>query len=321
VISVVIATYNRRTLLERTLRALEEQSLSPGSFEVVVADNGSTDGTGELLESLRAEGRLEIHTIRVTEPGKSFALNVAVTRARGEVLALTDDDVIPERGWLEALAALFERTDVDFAAGRILPLWEKEPPAWLSPALYGVLAVADGGESPLRLTGPGDPVMPIGANMAVRRQVVQRLGGWRTDLGKLRGTLRTGEDHEFYLRMLRAGCVGAYEPAARVRHLVPAERLQRSYFRRWFRDNGRIVALLEREFPTSARYVLGVPAYMWRQTAADLLRLSMAALEPDPARRFGHEVRLRWFLGYLQQTWGARRKTETQVTAQASALS
>lgn len=317
-ISVVIATFNRRHLLERTIRALEEQSVPRASFEVVVADNGSTDGTMDLLEALRARERLDLRTLRVTDPGKSAALNVAVTRARGDLLVFTDDDVIPEPGWLAAFDHAFRTSDADFAAGRIFPLWEMPPPSWLSPALYGVLAVPDGGAVRRRLTGLGDPTMPIGTNMAVRRTVVERLGGWRTDLGKLRGTLRTGEDHEFYARMLRAGCVGVYEPDACVRHFVPAERMRPSYFREWFHGNGRVVALLESEFPTTNRYLLGVPRYLWRNAAGDTATGVRALMSGDRASRLASEVRLRWFLGYLQQSWGSRLRPSPRLATAAS---
>jgi Glycosyl transferase family group 2 len=182
-----------------------------------------------------------------------------------------------------------------------------------------VLAVPDGGRERLRLTGRGDRVMPIGANMAIRRRVVEQLGGWRTDLGKLRGTLRTGEDHEFYMRMIRAGCVGLYEPAARVRHLVPAERLQREYFKRWFRENGRIVALLESDFPTTDRYFLGVPRYLWRAAFAHMSSAVGSAPGANPAAQFGSRVRLLWFLGYLEQTWGSWLKPTPRFSTQASA--
>ena len=140
----------------------------------------------------------------------------------------------PDQDWLAGLARAVEETGADYVAGRILPIWEVTPPAWMSPPLYGVLAIPDNGVRRLPITADGaSSVMPIGANMAVRASVVTRLGGLRTDLGKLDGSLRTGEDHEFFLRLLRAGCHGTYEPSALVRHLVPAARLHRGYFRRW----------------------------------------------------------------------------------------
>ena len=315
-ISVVIATYNRQRLLERTLRALEEQHVPADGFEVIVADNGSTDGTAARLAEARARGRLDLRVLTVSEPGKSVALNAAMPQARGDVLAFTDDDVVPEPDWLPAVGRAFEAPEVDFVAGRILPLWEVPPPAWLSPALYGVIAVPDGGPDRRAIEGTGSGIMPIGTNLAVRRRVIERLGGWRTDLGKLRGTLRTGEDHEFFVRMLRAGCRGVYEPAARVGHLVPASRLRQSYFRDWFYGNGRVVALLEEDYPTTRRYVLGVPGYLWRAAARDLGRAAHAFAAGRTAERFAGGVRLRWFAGYLRQRWSLRLKPGPRLSAE-----
>jgi cellulose synthase/poly-beta-1,6-N-acetylglucosamine synthase-like glycosyltransferase len=183
----------------------------------------------------------------VAEPGKSHAVNAALRLTRGDLVAFTDDDVRPDPEWLAGLARGIEDTGADFVAGRILPTWEITPPTWMSPSLYGVLAIPDNGVARLSITSDGPSnVMPIGANMAVRASVIARLGGLRTDLGKLEGSLRTGEDHEFFLRLLHAGCRGTYEPSALVRHLVPASRLDRGYFRRWLLQNGGDVARLER---------------------------------------------------------------------------
>src|SRR5438093_1104332 len=143
-------------------------------------------------------------------------------------------------------------------------------------------------------------VMPIGANMALRRSVVDRIGGLRSDLGKLDGTLRTGEDHEFFLRMLQAGFRGVYEPDAIVHHWVPRERLERRYFRRWLHQNGRDVAKLETAHTPAVARLLGVPRYLWRQAAIDALTAIRAALTLDDRRRFASLLRLIWFAGYVR---------------------
>jgi hypothetical protein len=232
-------------------------------------------------------------------------VNTILRDAQGSLVAMTDDDVCPEPDWLERMAAAFEETGADFVAGRILPRWECAPPPWLSSPLYGVLAIPDNGETRLTLgpEGDGQAVIPIGANMAVRKTVVRQLGGLRRDLGKLSGTLRTGEDHEFYLRMLRAGCRGVYEPTARVRHFVPRERLRAGYFCRWLYQNGRDVSRLESAYTTAVRRLFGVPRYLWRQAAGDLAATIGALFVADESRRFATLVRLIWFGGYVRAAW------------------
>jgi glycosyltransferase involved in cell wall biosynthesis len=304
VISIVIATRNRSVLLARTLRAIASQRWPRSEMEVVVADNGSTDDTRAVVG--HAAESLPVHYLFVAEPGKSHAVNAALRLTRGDLIALTDDDVQPEPEWLAGLAQAVDETDADFVAGRILPLWESPPPAWMSPFLYGALAIPENGTMRLPITADQTSnVMPIGANMAVRARVIERLGGLRTDLGKLDGTLRTGEDHEFFLRLLHAGCRGVYEPSAVVRHLVPAARLHRRYFRQWLYQNGRDVARLERAYPPATTKWLGVPRYLWRQAASDAVSTVGAALTGDGARRFASALRVRWFAGYLRDSWFA----------------
>jgi hypothetical protein len=147
-------------------------------------------------------------------------------------------------------------------------------------------------------------VIPIGANTAVRQSVIRRVGGLRKDLGKLEGSLRTGEDHEFFLRMLHAGCTGVYEPTAVVHHRVGVERLNRSYFRRWLHQNGRDVARLDQMYVNGGvRRLFGTPRYLWRQAAEDGVSAVAAAARGDRAGRFRSSGRLAWFAGYLREAW------------------
>jgi len=306
--SVVIATRNRQALLAETLRALSAQDWPADAFEVIVADNGSTDDTPRVVaEAARRRGAPLVRYLFVPEPGKSMAVNEALPLANGDFIAFTDDDVRPEPDWLTQVAAAFDETGADFVAGRVRPAWEAAPPDWLSPSVYGVIAVPENGDARLDISAGQNQVVPIGANMAVRRSVIGHIGGLRVDLGKLDGSLRTGEDHEFFLRMLHAGFRGIYEPTALVHHRVGTERLDRRYFRRWLHQNGRDVARLNhvysrRDVPRLFR----VPRYLWRQAVFDSVAAVGAVLRRDRARRFGSFGRLIWFAGYLREAWFGR---------------
>lgn len=307
-ISVLIATKNREQLLRDTLAALSAQRWPRDRYDVRIADNGSTDDTRRVVESAaRQPGAPRIVYRYVATPGKSHAVNALFQDVTADFVALTDDDVCPEPTWLHALATAFEETGADFIAGRILPRWETEPPSWLSSDLLGVLAIPDNGGRRLTISpdGDGKDVMTIGANMAVRTSVVRHIGGFRHDLGKLSGTLRTGEDHEFFLRMLNAGYRGAYEPAALVRHFVPRERLNRGYFRRWLYQNGQDVSRLESEHDRSSRRLLGIPRYLWRQAAVDAVVMLKAGMAGNQRARFAASTRLIWFGGYVRDAWSA----------------
>ena len=318
-ISVVIATRDRAPLLEATLKALCEQE-SPGCpFEILVVDNGSVDSTATVVAEAARRSNVPITYLTEEKSGKSHALNTAVVHARGDLLALTDDDVLPSPGWLAAFARAFSETGADNAAGRILPLWEAPPPRWLTPSLHGVLAIPDGGTRLLTLKGTRDQVMPIGANMAIRRSVLESVGGWNPELGKLKDTLRTGEDHEFALRLVAAGFRGVYEPTAYVLHRVPADRLRLAYFARWCYGNGQMEAGLEPDYPSTSRYLLSVPRYLWRRLGRDALSILAGVVTIDPRRSTAGAMRLAWFAGYLKGCWN--RPHEPTVAARAAVIS
>jgi glycosyltransferase involved in cell wall biosynthesis len=268
-----------------------------------VVDNGSLDGTSAVVAAAARRASVPVVYLSEPKPGKSHALNTAVPHARGDLLVFTDDDVLPSPGWLAAYSESFSETGADYAAGRILPLWEARAPRWLTPALHGVLAIRDGGTRRVALTGTGDQVMPIGANMAVRRHVLDCVGGWNPQLGKLKNTLRTGEDHEFALRLAAAGFAGVYEPQASVLHRVSADRLRLTYFLRWCFANGGIEAGLERQYPSTAHYLLRVPRYQWRRVAKELLATVTGVFTGNPRPATSGVMRLAWFAGYLKGRW------------------
>ena len=318
--SVVIATRNRQALLAQTLDSLAAQDWPCDRLEVIVADNGSTDATPDVVSSLAHRcGAPLVRYLYVATPGKSAAVNQALALATGDLVALTEDDVRADRVGLTRLAAAFDETGADFIAGRVKPAWEREPPDWLSPSLYGVIAVPENGDERVPITATQQSVMPIGANMAVRREVFQRIGGLRPDLGKLDGSLQTGEDHEFFLRMLRAGFNGVYEPTAVVHHRVGAERLNRGYFRRWLHQNGRDVARLNRSYTqVQVPSLMRAPRYLWREAAVDGAAALAATARGRRADRFNATGRLLWFAGYLRQAWfGPAQAAATAADAAA----
>jgi glycosyltransferase involved in cell wall biosynthesis len=110
-ISVVIPTYNRMDVLPEVLAALERQEGAP-SFEVVVVDDGSTDGTGEWLAGRRFSVPAEV--LRQPNAGPAAARNRGVTQASGGRVAFLGDDTVPSRGWLASHArAVSGRPDAD----------------------------------------------------------------------------------------------------------------------------------------------------------------------------------------------------------------
>jgi glycosyltransferase involved in cell wall biosynthesis len=107
--SIVIATKDRAAYLERALDSLMLQCDAP-SFEVIVADNGSTDETAALAEHRRAAGTpFELTRLFVPEPNRGKARNAGIDAARGEIVLFIDDDVWVPAGFLAAHSAAHDR--------------------------------------------------------------------------------------------------------------------------------------------------------------------------------------------------------------------
>ena len=277
-VSIVICTYNRAPLLRETLASLQAlDAPSDCTVEIIVVNNNSTDETSAVIaDAVRDGGRFPVVSLDETRQGKSFALNTALVTATGDVLALADDDVLPSPAWLRRIVENFRARDVTFVFGKVLPRWERTPPPILltkqAQDIWGPLALVDYGDEPTEYVAqnPGQR-LPIGANLSFARAAVVRIGGWRTDLGKVNNTLISGEDHEIFVRLRRAGLyAGCYDPELTVRHFVPASRVTRRYFRRWFFWHGKTLALmLDDLYPeldmSRVPRIAGVPRFAVRQ--------------------------------------------------------
>jgi glycosyltransferase involved in cell wall biosynthesis len=100
-ISVIIPTFNRKERLESTILAYERQSLAANRFELIIVDDGSSDGTGAMIEDLKRAVSLKIIYHRQENRGPAAARNWAIANARSEIVLLTGDDIVPSRDMLE----------------------------------------------------------------------------------------------------------------------------------------------------------------------------------------------------------------------------
>ena len=119
-ISVVIATHNRASLLRGTLQRLRSQRFEPGD-EVIVVDNASTDDTSDVIRRAAEEFPVPLYGRHDAGPGKAPVLNAAIAVARGDVLALTDDDVLVSHDWIATIRHLFADASLGLVAGRVDP--------------------------------------------------------------------------------------------------------------------------------------------------------------------------------------------------------
>jgi glycosyltransferase involved in cell wall biosynthesis len=197
-VSVVVATHNRATLLPRLVGALEGQRSAP-PFEVVIVDDASTDDTAAVLDELARSTTLALRVERLARnAGPATARNVGWQTTRAPLVAFTDDDCVPEPGWLVAIVDGLAHADM--VQGRTVP----------DPAQQD-------------RHGPFSRTLDVSSesgfyqtcNMAYRRKWLERVGGFDE---KFRHP--TGEDTDVAWRAKANGAVSAFRSDAVVRHDV-----------------------------------------------------------------------------------------------------
>ena len=183
-VSVVIPVLNGEEHLGSCLDALRHIDYPAERHEILVVDNGSTDGTAELLS------RYPVRALHERRRGTSRARNKGITAARGDIVAFTDADCVPTTGWLREIVKGFDASeDVGGVAGEILP--------------YPPTTPAEKYAARIRHLSPGRymsrEIFPfaVTANLAFRREVFEKVG--LLDVDSPRG----GESTDFCTRFFR----------------------------------------------------------------------------------------------------------------------
>jgi glycosyltransferase involved in cell wall biosynthesis len=207
-ISVLICTRNRAKPLDETLRHFFMQRFADGyEYEVVVVDNDSTDDTGRVVARYAAKNPGIVRYCREPRRGQCFARNTAISAAHGEIIVFTDDDVLVESNWLNEIHREFsEDPALSLLGGRVLLAHD---------GLQKVSLQTSDQRQMFIYPNPGS--FPMGANMAFRREIFDRIGMFDVRLGP--GRFFTGaDDADFFYRALKAGYRVLYAPNVLVYH-------------------------------------------------------------------------------------------------------
>ena len=287
-VSLIVCTRNRAARLPEFFERIAALEPPSGDWELVLVDNASRDESPSLMARFAAEAPFPVRCVHAPVPGLGRARNVGIAHARGELLVFTDDDCYPQPNYLRAFVQVFEEHPIGFAGGRIV----------LHDPTDATLGMKD-----VDTAVPIEPhtFVPAGvvhgANMAVRREVVNAIGGFDPRLGVGTACI-AGEDIEFVARAVWAGWAGRHDPRPVVAHHhgrkpgADAERQERSYdygrgayyakllldprareayARAWWRRVRRrglrraALGRLSRELGGAARYL--IPHFAWPETA------------------------------------------------------
>ncbi len=238
-ISVILCVYNGVERVGKAIESLAASVVRYPDYEVIVVDDGSTDGTQDLVESYG-----DVRLIRSEHGGLSKARNLGAAVATGEIFAYTDDDCEVDPGWLYWIARGYAEQGVDAMGGpNIPPVPMDEDEA--------VVAAAPGAPSHVMLNDSDAEHIP-GCNLTVRRGAFESIGGFSEVY------MVAGDDVDFCWRLEEAGFRIGFHGAAFVWHR------RRTSFYRYFKQQrgyGKAEALLMRDHP--GRFTRGCGAG-WR---------------------------------------------------------
>src|SRR5258708_9288447 len=209
-LSIVIASYNRAESLLKFLQELSRQAAPEGlDWEVVVVDNNSTEGTRSLMAPLAEANPRRYKYLQENRQGKSIALNTGLRAATGGILVFTDDDCIPDSNWLATIAKEFDADPALGVLGGRVELFDKQDRP---------VAIRNFPDRTLIESRDQLFLFLIGANMSIRRQVLDSVGEFDPFLGPGSRIGAVMEDLDLLYRTFRKKFKIVYSPDVLVYH-------------------------------------------------------------------------------------------------------
>lgn len=191
-LSIIICTYNRSSLLTNCLTPLIKQVKSySGSTEVIVVDNNSTDDTKSVVEGL-ANNLVWLSYVKETVQGLSHARNKGAIHAKGKYLCYLDDDAMPGKDYVKSVHMMIAEHLPDFAGGPVYPYYTTPKPNWF----HDEFEVRRHSKK----SGFMSNVSLSGGNYIVRASVLKSLGYFSPDYGMVGDKTRLGEEKELLMR-------------------------------------------------------------------------------------------------------------------------
>jgi glycosyltransferase involved in cell wall biosynthesis len=225
-VTVAIGTYKRARWLKETLAFIQTQEYPLDRWELIVVDNNSPDNTREVVESFAGARKAPKYFFEGKQ-GSSHARNrcLAEKDPRCEIIIFTDDDMLGETDWLWRMVEPLTRPGSEQCAGvcgEMTPHYPDGMPPWMKGQFQPFRYRPDAG-----LLQPHQ--IPSTANVSLRRSVLDQVGGFRIDLGRLPNRLTAGEDNDLMRRIVSAGYHFWYDPVADLKHVIPENRTTFKY--------------------------------------------------------------------------------------------
>lgn len=228
--TIAVCTYNRAKLLPRALKSIALQQLKD-VLEVIVVDNNSTDNTFEIVEKFQNEMPIPLRYIRETKKGISHVRNRAISEVKTNYLLFLDDDAWASPDWIMNLIRQLNNEHIHETpfciVGPVKLVWEGDGrPNWFPERYESLLCEYNFGPTSLFLS-KNDYLLTT--NVLFHTETIKKIGGFKTDLGRIGDRTLGGEDNEIFQRLYKNNYKVWYQADALVFHPVPVERQRESY--------------------------------------------------------------------------------------------
>lgn len=268
-VDVIICTFNRAEKLKCAIQSISKADIPERiSVRLIVVDNNSSDSTKKVINDFANDCRIDIKYLFESKPGKSTALNTALSRIRGDIIALTDDDVTVEKGWIRGMVDALERyPEFNCFGGKVVAVYPDKIPDWLDinssmKFLKSAFIDLDDGNIEVEYGTGTASITPSGVNMFFRYNAIEKNGFFRTDLGPVGKELGFSEDTDYCRRLLEKGEKFMYIPSVLVYHPVYIERLNKKYLLKWQYKCGISEVRRNRGYNDAVNF-LGTPRYLF----------------------------------------------------------
>jgi glucosyl-dolichyl phosphate glucuronosyltransferase len=256
-ISVCIYTFNRARLLEQALESVCNQTLPVELYEVIVIDNCSTDDTWEVVKSFEKRV-INLRYSYEEHQGISHARNRGWKEANGVYVGYLDDDGVSPPDWLANASELINQITPDLFGGPFYPIYDTPKPVWYKDE-YGAFSLGDDA----RELNSQDEYLS-GGNLFIRRQLLERMGGFDSGLGMKGKQIGYGEETAFIRRVRRKNPAAKlyYDPRLHISHRVRPEKMRFSWQLRHRYSQGRdsYLAFSDGVHQMTLRHFLGLLA-------------------------------------------------------------
>lgn len=310
-ISVITPTYNRSSWLKATVDSIMSQEVKD-QVEYIVVDNNSSDDTKEVIHECIKKyhgAPIILKYLYEGKPGINNARNTGIAQSDGDYVIFFDDDIVLEKGGLQAYIDAFKQFPQQLVFGGKIKLLRPDfsLPAWLAtsgPYLRPMI-VYDLDYGDVNFVIQGFESMPIGLSMAVKRTAFEKYGVFRTDLGLTKKKLMPGAEYELFLRFSKEINGWVYVADGLVYHPIKKEQACKSYFRKRLFGVGRVTYRLH-PFEAKKR-IFGLPLYILGFIVKHGMLALKYAVSAKPMESFFHETEMFTYMGCVREHFAQKK--------------